>query len=191
MADVLRILAKVSNGQAQSAAEDLEEIANKQEDNLKKKEKFRDTERLYDNITADGIVTFDELVMLHEMRSWSGTTDASFWNEQGRVRGFESAYDGQWVYDEERIPSTLHGDNSRWYMDMNAEGQGGSEVKELMSNLQDEITAAKEEVDDDQSQVQFEIQVSTSDLQNAENVRSQAEKRLEQQRKDLTRNWGG
>jgi hypothetical protein len=28
-------------------------------------------------------------------------------------------------------------------------------------------------------------------LQNAENVRSQAEKRLEQQRKDLTRNWGG
>lgn len=26
---------------------------------------------------------------------------------------------------------------------------------------------------------------------NAQNVRSQAEKRLEQQRKDLTRNWGG
>lgn len=28
-------------------------------------------------------------------------------------------------------------------------------------------------------------------LQNAESVRSQAEKRLEQQRQDLTRNWGG
>jgi hypothetical protein len=27
--------------------------------------------------------------------------------------------------------------------------------------------------------------------QNAENVRSQAEKRLETQRKDLVRNWGG
>ncbi len=39
--------------------------------------------------------------------------------------------------------------------------------------------------------LQFQIQVGTSDLQNAENVRSQAEKRLEQQRKDLTRNWGG
>jgi hypothetical protein len=39
--------------------------------------------------------------------------------------------------------------------------------------------------------LQFEIQVATSDLQNAENVRSQAEKRLETQRKDLTRNWGG
>jgi hypothetical protein len=39
--------------------------------------------------------------------------------------------------------------------------------------------------------LQFEIQMATSDLQNAENVRSQAEKRLEQQRKDLTRNWGG
>lgn len=39
--------------------------------------------------------------------------------------------------------------------------------------------------------LQFEIQMATSDLQNAENVRSQAEKRLETQRKDLTRNWGG
>jgi len=53
------------------------------------------------------------------------------------------------------------------------------------------LTAAKELVDDDQSKVQFEIQVGTSDLQNSENVRSQAKKRLEQQRKDLTRNWGG
>jgi len=39
--------------------------------------------------------------------------------------------------------------------------------------------------------IQFEIQMATSDLQNAENVRSKAEKRLEQQRKDLTRNWAG
>ena len=46
-------------------------------------------------------------------------------------------------------------------------------------------------LDDDQSLVQFQIQIGTSDLQNAENVRSQAEKRLEQQRRDLTRNWGG
>jgi hypothetical protein len=39
--------------------------------------------------------------------------------------------------------------------------------------------------------LQFELQMGTSALQNAENVRSQAEKLLEQQRKDLTRNWGG
>ena len=47
------------------------------------------------------------------------------------------------------------------------------------------------DVEDDQSMIQFEIQMATSDLQNAENVRSKAEKRLEQQRKDLTRNWAG
>jgi hypothetical protein len=47
------------------------------------------------------------------------------------------------------------------------------------------------DVEDDQSMLQFKIQMATSDLQNAENVRSQAEKRLEQQRKDLTRNWAG
>jgi hypothetical protein len=191
MADALRLLATVSHHQAESAADDLEAIADQQESNLKKKEQLRDTEKLYDSITADGIVTFDELVSLHEMREWVGTTDESFWNEQGRVRGFESAYDGQWHYDETKVPSTKHGNNSHWYMDMKAEGQAGAEVKELMENLKDEITAAKEGVDDDQSQVQFQIQVGTSDLQNAENVRSQAEKRLETQRKDLTRNWGG
>jgi hypothetical protein len=32
---------------------------------------------------------------------------------------------------------------------------------------------------------------TTNSLQNAENVRSQAEKRLETQRRDLTRNWAG
>ncbi len=39
--------------------------------------------------------------------------------------------------------------------------------------------------------VQFKIQMATSDLQTAENVRSQVEKRLEQQRKDIIHNWGG
>jgi hypothetical protein len=52
-------------------------------------------------------------------------------------------------------------------------------------------TRAMAAADGNTQTVQFEIQVATSDLQNAENVRSQAEKRLEQQRKDLTRNWGG
>ena len=53
------------------------------------------------------------------------------------------------------------------------------------------INSNSSEVEDNQSEVQFQIQLGTSDLQNAENVRSQAERRLEQQRRDLTRNWQG
>jgi hypothetical protein len=35
------------------------------------------------------------------------------------------------------------------------------------------------------------VDAASTALQNAENVRSQAERRLETQRKDLARNWGG
>lgn len=51
------------------------------------------------------------------------------------------------------------------------------------------LEAAKKEMEESQSLQQFEIQSSSQ--QTSQNVRSQAEKRLEQQRKDLTRNWGG
>jgi outer membrane murein-binding lipoprotein Lpp len=46
-------------------------------------------------------------------------------------------------------------------------------------------------LNDDQQLLQFEIQMATSEMQNAESTRSQAEKRLEDQRKDLRRNWAG
>ena len=50
---------------------------------------------------------------------------------------------------------------------------------------------AKGEAEDAQSRVQFEIQIATSDMQNAEQTRSQAEKRAENLRNSLQRNWAG
>jgi hypothetical protein len=55
--------------------------------------------------------------------------------------------------------------------------------------VQTKLEAAKKEMEDSQSLQQFEIQSSSQ--QTSQKVRSQAEKRLEQQRRDLTRNWGG
>lgn len=63
--------------------------------------------------------------------------------------------------------------------------------RENFENIASMIEDAIEDIEGDQSLVQFDIQMATSDLQTAENVRSSAEKRLEQQRNDLTRNWAG
>lgn len=163
--DVLRLLATVAHHQAESAADELESIADRQESNLNRKNQIRDLERAYDNATSDGVVDSTELQMLS---SWMGDLGI----DVGEGVDLNASY---------RISG---GEED--------EAQQVSQNKELIENaFKDSFTAAKEKVDDDQSQVQFQIQVGTSDLQNAENVRSQAEKRLEQQRKDLTRNWGG
>ena len=44
---------------------------------------------------------------------------------------------------------------------------------------------------DESSRLQFKIQKGTSDAQDAETLRSDADKRREDHRKDLYRNWGG
>ena len=66
-----------------------------------------------------------------------------------------------------------------------------AETKDEQKKPKPTIAPPAEDVEDNQSKLQFQLQQGTSDLQNAENVRSQSEKRLEQQRKDLIRNWGG
>ena len=163
--DVLRLLATVAHRQAESAADDLEAIADKQETNLARKNQLRDLEKAYDNATSDGVVDKNEL---QELTSWMESLQVSV----GSGLNLNADY---------RVSGGSED-----------EAKTVSQNKELIENaIKDQITASKEKVDDDQSQVQFQIQVGTSDLQNAENVRSQAEKRLEQQRKDLTRNWGG
>lgn len=167
MPDVLRMLAYVHHLAANEAAEDLQSIANKQEENLKRKRQLRDLEKYYDSaVNSDGgVVTTAEL---NELTGWM--SDLGIQAGEGLPASGDIRVSGG-------------SDN---------EARQVSQNKELLeSAIKDVITAAKEQVDDDQSQVQFEIQVATSDLQNAENVRSQAEKRLEQQRKDLTRNWAG
>jgi hypothetical protein len=163
--DVLRLLAKVSHNQAESAADDLEAIADKQEANLARKNQLRDIEKAYDNAVADGVVSAAEMQNLTAWMQDLGLTPGAGLNTGGDTRVSGGSED---------------------------EAKAVSQNKETVENgIKDVITASKEKVDDDQSQVQFLIQVGTSDLQNAENVRSQAEKRLETQRKDLTRNWGG
>lgn len=64
-----------------------------------------------------------------------------------------------------------------------------AEAADAAAAVRTKLEAAKKEMEESQSLQQFEIQSSSQ--QTSHNVRSQAEKRLEQQRKDLTRNWGG
>jgi len=193
MADSLRILAQVSHNQAESAADDLEAIADKQEKNLKLKEKYRDAEKVYDNAVADGIVTFDELVLLHEMRTYVGTTDEAFWGSE-TVNEFEPHELGfnPWKYDKDKIGlDEKHGNNSHFYLKLgDKESAEGRKVQEIFDNMKKEIENSVKDKEDVQAKDQFEIQMATSDLQNSESVRQQAYKKMDESRDKGSDAWG-
>ncbi len=185
MTDSLRLLATVAHLQAQDAGSALEKIANDQKAKISEKKNVRDVQQKYSEIMADDKVTFDELENLHQMQSAFGVTDESFWNESGRVRGADAI--GGWQQD-----TALGSGNSRFFFetgDSSDESQRAG--KAMMDNIKNRIDGKMDELNDDQQLLQFEIQMATSEMQNAESTRSQAEKRLEDQRKDLRRNWAG
>jgi hypothetical protein len=196
MTDSMRLLSRVAHNQAEVAADDLEKIADRQETTLDEKKKARDVQEYIDKIKADDIVTFDELVTLHELRTEIGSTDKAFWEYGGNyhtVNEFDPDQLGgvnPWKYDANKY-GEKHGNNSHFYLELKGEDPSQRKAAEVFKNIEKEVENHIKGKEDDQSLLQFKIQMFTSDLQNAENVRSQAEKREETQRKDLTRNWGG
>ena len=71
-----------------------------------------------------------------------------------------------------------------------ASGQAADALRLLATVSHAKAESAAEDAKAAEAQ-KAEPKASANTTRNAENVRSQAEKRLEQQRKDLTRNWGG
>jgi hypothetical protein len=185
MTDSLRLLATVAHLQAQDSGAALEKIASDQKAKITEKKNVRDVQQKYSEIMSDDKVTFDELQNLHEMQSAFGVTDESFWNESGRVRGADAI--GGWEQD-----ASLGTGNSRFYFETGDSSDASQRAgKAMMENIKNRIDGTMDGLNDDQQLLQFEIQMATSEMQNAESTRSQAEKRLEDQRKDLRRNWAG
>jgi hypothetical protein len=157
----MRLLASVAHHQAEYAADDLEKIADKQEMQLDRKKTLRDLQEYADKVITSGDAI--DQAELNKLTQWMGELGVDN-TGLGVTAGA--------VGNTEEADQRTRKDNYK-------------------NNVTDRIENAIKEVEDDQSLLQFKIQMYTSDLQNAENVRSQAEKRLETQRKDLTRNWGG
>jgi hypothetical protein len=193
MADSYKVLARVANNQTEAYGSDLEEVANRQEANLNAKQNQRDVQKYYQQITQDEIVTFDELQNLHEMRSWIGSTDQGFWGSE-TVNEFEPGELGYnpWKYDASKYGlDEQNGNNSHFYLQLgDKESEEGRKTQQVFDNIKGEIENKIKDTEDVQSKDQFEIQMATSDLQNAESVRQQAYKKLDESRDKGTDAWG-
>ena len=191
--DSYKLLSLVAHHQTEAYGSDLEEIANKQEKTLQEKRDLRDVQKFYDKATADDIVTFDELQTLHEMRTWTGTTEDAFWGSE-TVNEFEPHELGfnPWKYDASKYGlDEKHGNNSHFYLQLgDKESAEGRKVQEIFDNMKSEIENSVKDKEDDQAEDQFLIQMATSDLQNSESVRQQSYKKMDESRDKGSDAWG-
>ncbi|MCA9552656.1 MAG: hypothetical protein KC933_21665 [Myxococcales bacterium] len=194
MTDILHKLAAVSNLQAQDAASDLNKLADRQQEKVYEKRAVRDVQEYYDTVMSDDVVTFDELQNLHEMRSEIGATTDNFWNSDGKVNGFSSADGTSWSYDSAQVNSHGNGNNDGFSIDLREDADNplkNSTAKKGLEAIDREIDGVMDDLEDDESLLQFEIQVGTSKMTSAEQSRAGAEKRLEDHRKTLQQKWEG
>ena len=194
MTDILHKLAAVSNLQAQDAASDLNKLADRQQEKVYEKRAVRDVQEYYDTVMSDDVVTFDELQNLHEMHSEIGATTDNFWNSDGKVNGFSSADGTSWSYDSGQVNSHGNGNNDGFSIDLREDSDNplkNSTAKKGLEAIDREIDGVMDDLEDDESLLQFEIQVGTSKMTSAEQSRAGAEKRLEDHRKTLQQKWEG
>ncbi len=172
MTDSLRLLATVAHLQAKDSGKNLEDIANQQKGKIGEKSKLREVQKYYDKIIADDRVDQGEWDNLQRLRgelggagilTASADMDATAWKGTGADRHLE--------------------------LGNTAEDTQNARAKQGMEAIKSELDGAMDGLNDDQQLLQFEIQMATSEMQNAESTRSQSEKRMEDQRKELRRNW--
>ncbi len=192
MPDILHKLAALSNLQAQSAATDLDKLADDQKSKVYEKREVRDVQKYYDTIMSDDVIDFDELQNLQRMRSEIGSTDESFWNSDGRVTETTDAGITNWDYDSAKVNSNGNGNNDGFSLDVgDATDETSSTARKMMETIEREIDGTMDNLEDNESLLQFEIQIGTSKMTSSEQSRAGAEKRLEDHRKTLQQKWEG
>lgn len=192
MTDILHKLAAVSHLQAQSAAGDLDKLADDQKSKVYEKREVRDVQQYYDTVMSDDVIDFEELKNLHRMRSEIGSTDENFWNSDGRVAESTDAGISGWDYDTAKVDSNGNGNNDGFSLDVSdAADETSSSARKMMEGIEREIDGSMDSLEDNESLLQFEIQIGTSKMTSSEQSRAGAEKRLEDHRKTLQQKWEG
>jgi hypothetical protein len=189
MTDPLHLLAQVNHLTSQDSASKLEDVAQQQKDKVYEKRQVRDVQEIYDKYMADGKVTFDELQTLHDMRTEIGSTEDAFWGSNGRVDEFQvQGGVNPWSHDNNQTGT--HGSNSKFYLDVDdPESEAARKNKTAMEAIEREIDGKMDGLEDNEALLQFEIQMATSEMTNADANRGQAEKRLSDHRNEMRRNW--
>ncbi|MCA9488423.1 MAG: hypothetical protein KC621_00825 [Myxococcales bacterium] len=166
MTDILHKLAAVSHLQAQDASSDLNKLADDQKEKVYQKREVRDLQEYYDQVMSDDSVSAQELSNLQTMRGELGFSSDFTWDTSG-----------------------LSGSGSYATGDTTDGAQRGN--LKVMESIEREIDGVMDGLEDDESLLQFEIQVGTSKMTSAEQSRAGAEKRLEDHRKTLQQKWEG
>jgi hypothetical protein len=166
MTDILHKLAAVSNLQAQDASAGLNKLADDQQAKIYEKRQVRDLQEYYDTVMSDESVSATELSNLQTMRGELGFAADYTWDTSG-----------------------LSGSGSYATADSTDSAQRGN--LKVMEAIEREIDGVMDELEDNESMLQFEIQVGTSKMTSAEQSRAGAEKRLEDHRKTLQQKWEG
>jgi len=166
MTDILHKLAAVSHLQAQDASSDLNKLADDQKEKVYQKREVRDLQEYYDQVMSDDSVSAQELANLQTMRGELGFSSDFTWDTSG-----------------------LSGSGSYATGDTTDGAQRGN--LKVMESIEREIDGVMDGLEDDESLLQFEIQVGTSKMTSAEQSRAGAEKRLEDHRKTLQQKWEG
>jgi len=168
MTDILHKLAAVSHLQAQDASTSLNSLADDQKQKVYEKRQVRDLQEYYDTAMSDETLSAAELSNLETMR--------------GEL-GFSSDYSWE--------TTALTADGNGDFATGDAESTAQRTNQRTIEGIEREIDGVMDDLEDNESLLQFEIQVGTSKMTSAEQSRAGAEKRLEDHRKNLQQKWEG
>ncbi len=168
MPDILHKLAALSNLQAQDASADLDKLADDQKSKVYQKREVRDLQKYYDTVMSDDSVSAEELGNLERMRSELGFAGDSSWSTTDLTADADGNY--------------ATGDTT--------EASQSTNLK-AFTGIEKEIDSIMDDLEDNESLLQFEIQIGTSKMTSSEQSRAGAEKRLEDHRKTLQQKWEG
>jgi hypothetical protein len=159
--DPLHLLAQVNHLVSQDASSKLETVAQQQKDKVYEKRQVRAVQEAYDKAMSDETVDPNELANLKQMMGEIGVQD---------VDGLFSGLSGT-------------------VQTGNAEDATQRTNKTKMEAIERAIDGKMDGLEDNEALLQFEIQMATSEMTNADANRGQAEKRLSDHRNEMRRNW--
>ena len=163
--DVLRLVAEVMNEAADAAGEDIERLALRRQENLDRKRELSRLEDYYkDALSDNGVLDAEEL---DNIRAWFA--DLGLPAIDGNITAGMRVQGGE-------VDDALQIQRNKDAID---------------AAIGNPIDSEMELVEDDEQRYQFLLQMGVGDYQNANEVASQGEKRLQQLRSTLVRNWNG
>ena len=169
MSDPLKALAAVNFLSAQFSGDELNKLADEQEQKVRDMKDVREVQEYYDSIVADGVIEESEHQQLKSMMGEIGIeTDSSWWVNgatDGTVQGNNNWDEDERVYLEESEENGVTAEEA-------------SKAQGIYEGFETQIDNVLEGLEDDQALLEFEIQMATNEYTTSTNQASTLEKRV-------------